>query len=182
MDSALDVGAYIAQRYDIRDAPTIQLLAYYSQAWALVWSGRPLFADEIEAWADGPVVRSIYAAEKAADLTVRHVDLSEDAQETVEAVCRFYVRDGRLTVPPPSSSSAEPWRAVAGMAQQAGLSRPVVSQAAMRRYYARLSLEGLARPAPPALTVEVADEGKFQEFRKGHARRWRAALDRLADL
>ncbi len=38
----------------------LQKLLYYSQAWHLVNFGRTLFPDPIEAWAYGPVVRSLY--------------------------------------------------------------------------------------------------------------------------
>ena len=36
-------------------------LLYYCQGWYLAWFGRPLFADQIEAWKHGPVVPSVWA-------------------------------------------------------------------------------------------------------------------------
>jgi uncharacterized phage-associated protein len=41
-------------------AMKLQKLVYYSQAWSLAWTERPLFAEGIQAWANGPVVRSLY--------------------------------------------------------------------------------------------------------------------------
>lgn len=41
-------------------AMKLHRLLYYSQAWHLAWEGKPLFDDEIQAWANGPVVASIY--------------------------------------------------------------------------------------------------------------------------
>lgn len=38
----------------------LQKLVYYSQAWSLVFSDKPLFNDKIEAWVHGPAVRSLY--------------------------------------------------------------------------------------------------------------------------
>lgn len=38
----------------------LQKLLYYIQAWSLAFDNGPVFADEIEAWVHGPVVRSVY--------------------------------------------------------------------------------------------------------------------------
>jgi uncharacterized phage-associated protein len=38
----------------------LNILVYYAQAWHLAVFGRPLFADEIEAWVHGPVLRTVY--------------------------------------------------------------------------------------------------------------------------
>jgi uncharacterized phage-associated protein len=76
-------------------AMKLQKLVYYSQAWSVVWDERPLFAERIEAWANGPVVRDLY------DLHRGSFEVSEwprgDAgrltvQErgTVDAVLQFY--------------------------------------------------------------------------------------------
>ena len=41
-------------------AMKLQKLVYYCQAWSLVWDEKPLFSERIEAWASGPVIRSLY--------------------------------------------------------------------------------------------------------------------------
>lgn len=38
----------------------LQKLVYYSQAWATVWDEEPIFGNDIEAWANGPVIRVLY--------------------------------------------------------------------------------------------------------------------------
>jgi uncharacterized phage-associated protein len=43
----------------------LQKLLYFAQGWALAEWGRPLFAEPIEAWRDGPVVPSIYQRYKS---------------------------------------------------------------------------------------------------------------------
>lgn len=42
----------------------LQKLVYYAQAWSLASRDRALFPDEIEAWVNGPVVRSLYELHK----------------------------------------------------------------------------------------------------------------------
>ncbi|MDB5619508.1 type II toxin-antitoxin system antitoxin SocA domain-containing protein [Tardiphaga sp.] len=38
----------------------LQKLLYYAQAWALVWLKRPLFDEDFQAWAHGPVLESVF--------------------------------------------------------------------------------------------------------------------------
>jgi uncharacterized phage-associated protein len=55
-----DVAAAILARTSTVTTIKLQKLIYYSQAWHLVRTGAPLFADRIEAWPQGPVILSIY--------------------------------------------------------------------------------------------------------------------------
>jgi len=41
-------------------AMKLEKLVYYSQVWSLVWTEKQLFRERIEAWANGPVVPSLY--------------------------------------------------------------------------------------------------------------------------
>lgn len=38
----------------------LQKLLYYSQGWSLVFKKRPIFEEDIEAWAHGPAIRETY--------------------------------------------------------------------------------------------------------------------------
>lgn len=60
MAKVVDVAAYILSRKGPMTAMKLQKLVYYSQSWHLVWDEEPLFAEDIEAWANGPVVRELY--------------------------------------------------------------------------------------------------------------------------
>lgn len=61
MASVHDVAAYILEKQPSMSTWKLQKLVYYSQAWHLVWEERPLFAERIEAWANGPVAPDLYA-------------------------------------------------------------------------------------------------------------------------
>jgi uncharacterized phage-associated protein len=58
--SASDVAAYILERMGRMTTMKLQKLLYYCQAWSLVWDEKPLFQENIEAWASGPVVREVF--------------------------------------------------------------------------------------------------------------------------
>ena len=58
--SVLDVAAYILDKRGKMSTWKLQKLCYYAQAWSLVWDEEPLFEENIEAWANGPVVPRLY--------------------------------------------------------------------------------------------------------------------------
>jgi uncharacterized phage-associated protein len=90
-----DVGQYILEKQGGMTTWKLQKLVYYCQAWSLVWDDEPLFDDDIEAWANGPVVRRLY------DIHVGHFRISKikggdptrlnpEQRETIEAVLETY--------------------------------------------------------------------------------------------
>lgn len=96
MATVFDLAEYILCARGPMSAMKLQKLVYYAQAWSLVWDERPLFTDEIEAWANGPIVRSLYESHRG-KFTINHgffagdpnaLTLSE--QETVDRVLEFY--------------------------------------------------------------------------------------------
>ena len=95
MASAHDVAAYILSKRRPITAMKLQKLVYYSQAWSLVWDEAPLFEEQIEAWANGPVVRELYDRHRG----VFKVDdwpsgnpskLTASEVETVDQVMKYY--------------------------------------------------------------------------------------------
>ncbi|KJE19920.1 Protein of unknown function (DUF4065) [Frankia torreyi] len=64
MATAHDVAAYILRARGPMSTMKLQKLVYYSQAWHLVWEQRPLFPQEIQAWANGPVVYELFDAHR----------------------------------------------------------------------------------------------------------------------
>ena len=97
MASVLDVANYILERRGAMTTSTwkLQKLVYYSQAWSLVWDDDVLFPEEIEAWANGPVVRELYQAHRG-EYRVSHLPggdagaLTAAQRETVDVVLKFY--------------------------------------------------------------------------------------------
>ena len=63
--TVFDVAEYILRKIG-RKVSTwrLQKLVYYSQAWHLVWDDEPLFAEDIQAWANGPVCAALYQRHK----------------------------------------------------------------------------------------------------------------------
>ncbi len=122
----------------------LQKLVYYSQAWALVWDDKPLFQNRIEAWANGPVIPSLYQTlygqYKITTVPDGNPELLDDTErETVDAILEFYG---------PKSSHwlmelthmESPWneaRTNAGLAR-GERGQAVISEASMAEYYSSL--------------------------------------------
>ena len=64
MATVFDVASYILDKKGSMTTMKLQKLCYYSQAWNLVWDEVPLFNEDFEAWANGPVCKKLFDAHK----------------------------------------------------------------------------------------------------------------------
>jgi len=64
MVDIIDVADYILNKTGEITSMKLQKLAYYSQAWSLAWDDMPLFDEDFEAWANGPVCVELYRRHK----------------------------------------------------------------------------------------------------------------------
>ncbi len=60
MVNVFDVAKYILNEKGPMTTMKLQKLAYYSQAWSLAWDGTPLFGEDFQAWANGPVCPELF--------------------------------------------------------------------------------------------------------------------------
>ncbi|MCY3551782.1 MAG: DUF4065 domain-containing protein [Candidatus Poribacteria bacterium] len=73
----------------------LQKLVYYSQAWSLVWDEKQLFEEDIEAWANGPVIRDLFDYYRGMyEISAMPIGnprlLNKEQQETIDAVLKYY--------------------------------------------------------------------------------------------
>jgi len=96
MATAHDVAAYILNKQGELPAMKLQKLVYYAQAWSLVWDEEPLFNDRIEAWANGPVVKTLYDSHrgqfKVSTILGNPDNLTVSQLDTINKVLGFYTR------------------------------------------------------------------------------------------
>jgi uncharacterized phage-associated protein len=92
--SVHDVAAFIVAKLGSTTPMLLQKLCYYAQAWSLVWDGKELFAEPIEAWVEGPIVRALWNKHRG----VRHLKtwegnpnaLTDSQREIIERVLVLY--------------------------------------------------------------------------------------------
>lgn len=133
-----DVAAYIVAKRGPMTAMKLQKLAYYSHAWHLVWEERPLFDARIEAWANGPVVRELYARHRG-QFSVSSWDgdpdnLEPDEISTIDAVLSYY---GDLTAHQLSELTHReaPWSDARDGCPEGARSTTLITDAALHMYY-----------------------------------------------
>ncbi len=98
MASVYDVAKYILSRTGRISTWKLQKLCYYAQAWTLAWhENKPLFDEDFEAWANGPVCRDLYSEHRGLYMVqedeLRRGDkriLTEDQVDDINTVLEFY--------------------------------------------------------------------------------------------
>lgn len=142
MASAHDVAKYILERQSPMTTWKLQKLVYYSQAWHLVWEDEPLFDERIEAWANGPVVRTLYDRHKGKFEIARWPEgkirnLTAKQRESIDAVLNFYGdKTGHWLSE--LTHMEDPWRkARAGLAPNER-GRKQITRGSLADYYSQL--------------------------------------------
>lgn len=141
--TVMDVAASILSKRGPMTAMKLQKLVYYAQAWSLVWDDRPLFAEPIQAWANGPVCPALYAAHKgrfqlnAGDLNGDPTSLDGKAIETVDAVLDAYGDRTSQWLSDLTHMEA-PWKDARQGTPEGASSNAEISHAAMAEYYGGL--------------------------------------------
>ena len=185
MLAAKDVARYFLGTFDAESGDNItnlklQKLLYYAQGFHLAMqAGRPLFADPLEAWEHGPVVRSVYheykgygwrAIEPPDDFDPD--DYLPEVREILDAVDRVY---GPFTAKHLEwlTHMEPPW---------ADTPRDqAISPASIRDYFTSLVDEGRAGTAPPYHPIWPSNGFRFQR-RPSLAERLSPRRDRLRTI
>ncbi|MGN6216325.1 MAG: Panacea domain-containing protein [Solirubrobacterales bacterium] len=150
MASVHDVASYILHKTGSISTWKLQKLAYYSQAWNLVWEEKPLFDAQIQAWSNGPVVPELYKVHRGKYSIGRWpkgsgARLTDSEKEVVDAVLSGY---GQLTGHQLSvlTHSEDPWKEARAGLRPTQRSVKQIKPEAMRAYYTWLDANVEARP------------------------------------
>jgi uncharacterized phage-associated protein len=141
MASVHDVAAYILQKRGPMTAMKLQKLVYYSQAWGLVWDEKPIFPEEIQAWANGPVVFELYDRHRGvfrvSEWNGDRTALDNSERETIDLVIDFY---GKMSSQELSNLTHQeaPWRDARKGLRSGERGCREITHAAMAEYYGSL--------------------------------------------
>lgn len=141
--TASDVASALLSQLGPMSAMKLQKLVYYVQATSLARDHVPAFDEDIQAWRDGPVVRSLYERHAGTrevsdvrDATDSHLD-----PRLWEIVIDVVDRYGPLEAEELSDIShrEEPWRVTrGGLSPEVNSERPI-PKALIESFYARQS-------------------------------------------
>ena len=145
--TACDVAHWIVANID-RDAGDsithlkLQKLTYYAQAWALVILGRPLFDEDFQAWAHGPVVESVFREYRsfgwdALPCPDEVPDFDDEDSELLANVVDVY---GDLSAKhlERMTHAEDPWRDARGNLPPEARSNAVIPKSRIKEYYKSL--------------------------------------------
>lgn len=144
MANVFDVAKYILTKQGKLSTWKLQKLCYYAQAWQLAWTGKPLFDEDFEAWANGPVCPVLFRehrgkfAVSASDLARGEADnLTDDEKDTVDVVLKDYgyMEPYQLRE---QSHAEEPWQLARVGCPEGGRCDSVISKSIMGEYYGSL--------------------------------------------
>ena len=144
MANVIDVATYILSKLGEISHMKLQKLVYYCQAWSLVWEDKPLFAERIEAWANGPVVPILYQRlkglflVKSTNLQDGNPDaLSPTEQETIDRVLGFYSKQNSQWLSD-LTHLERPWQDARSGLPNGARCEAEITQASMSEYYGSL--------------------------------------------
>ena len=116
----------------------LQKLVYYADAWFLANFDKPLIQDNFEAWAHGPVVRSLYAKYRKNGWEALAPEagprVPQDVASYLEAVFDEYGQYGAKKLEE-ITHSEEPWLDARGDLPPEAASDTKISKLLMRNYY-----------------------------------------------
>ncbi len=154
MATAVDVAAFIRAAHPGLSRMKLLKLVYYAQAWALAWDRAPLFSERIEAWAEGPVVRSLWAKEKHGALVEPNADtLTSTERDTVRAVLAFYA-DFNGEDLSEITHVEKPWHDAREGIPHGEKSQGEITVEAMRTYYGAVKCDGKKIPSSYAKALD----------------------------
>ena len=105
MGSVFDTAKYILEKCGTMSTMKLQKLCYYSQAWSLVWDDAPLFDEDFEAWANGPVCPSLFHHSQgkfsvsADEMKGSSENLSDGQKDTINKILEGPWQDARRGFP-----------------------------------------------------------------------------------
>lgn len=143
MASVHDVAAYILELQHPMTTMKLQKLCYYSQGWTLALEGTPLFDEEIQAWANGPVVSALFARHRGRFQVEDWADgdssrLSERERQVVSAVVETYGQLNGQQLSEKSHAEA-PWQAARGDTPPGSRSNAILDLDVMQEYFGSLA-------------------------------------------
>lgn len=144
---ANDVAAWFLGNIDREAGDSIthlklQKLVYYAQAWSLALRDKPLFDEDLQAWAHGPVAESVYQTYRKSGWEALPVpsyapDIALDDVEHLMAILSTY-GDFSAKHLERMTHSEEPWLATRGDLPSEARSNVAIPKDIMARYYKAL--------------------------------------------
>ena len=144
--SIFDVASYILKKSGPITTMKLEKLCYYAQAWSLAWDEVPLFNEDFQAWANGPVCPALFDTHRGMFLVdadyceqVKNSTaiFTDDQKETIDTVLKYY-GDKSPQWLSDLTHSEEPWKIARGSTPIGAQCNTIISKESMQEYYGGL--------------------------------------------
>lgn len=181
----IDVAQYIYdQKNQWIDAWVLQKLTYYTKAWSLAWDGDPIFAEDFQAWRDGPVCSELHRVNKyEKPYLSTHIPeanaeaLSSRQKAVIDSVLAFYGSMTKIQLIE-LTHSERPWLEARGDLPETAPSKNLLREDTMKSTYVMQSISAANVPAAPTAgavgCIEISDATI-----DGQISKWSSTLDWL---
>lgn len=144
MATVLDVAKYVLEHNGRMTTMKLEKLVYYCQAWSLGWDEVPLFEEDFQAWANGPICpelfekhRGLFIVDATLFKDIPDYIFTEDEIETMDTVLDYYGDKEPQWLSELTHKEA-PWKeARKGIADGLSCSN-IISKDSMQQYYGGL--------------------------------------------
>ncbi len=143
MVTIFDVARYILEKLGTTSTMKLQKLCYYCQAWSLVWDDAPLFNEEFEAWANGPVCKELFNATRgmfsvtAKDECGNSDNLTDNQKNNINLVLDYYAKHNAQWLSQ-LTHMEEPWKLARLNVPTGQSSSNIITKESMAIYYGGL--------------------------------------------
>lgn len=135
------VAKYIIDKCGEMPAMKLQKLVYYSQAWNLAWDYKPIFKEDFQAWANGPVCPELYQfyvgkfeLSKNDFNDIKSPELTKEEKENIDIVLKDYA-DKEPIYLSYLTHEEQPWRLARGNTPPGMECNNIISQDSIQQYY-----------------------------------------------
>lgn len=138
------IARYLIEKLGPMTTMKLQKLIYYCQAWSLAWDEEPLFEEDFQAWANGPVCPELFNAHRGKykldeNFLTDYSDyeLNEDQIETITAVIEHY-GDKTPNYLSELTHKERPWKETRGNVPPGDPCNKVIPKELLQEYYGGL--------------------------------------------
>ncbi|WEV67364.1 DUF4065 domain-containing protein [Bifidobacterium sp. ESL0769] len=142
MADIVDVAKHILERCGRETTMKLQKLAFYSQAYSLASSGKPLFESDFEAWANGPAAPDLFRQHRgyfsitAKDFPGNSGNLTAtERRQTGFIIAQFDRMSGNELSR--KTHSEAPWKTARGGLPPTARSKTIISKDSIRTFYSQ---------------------------------------------
>ncbi len=146
MANVFNAARYILDETGPVSTWKLQKLCYYAQAWSLAWTGKELFPEDFEAWANGPVCPELYYRHSgrysvskdnfSAELE-SEPDFTDDEKDTIDRVIAHYGAWEPYALRE-QTHHEDPWKNARGNLPEGARCNTIISKDSMGLYYGSL--------------------------------------------